>query len=208
MGVSGRNDIWPGLMDLEPSISLWPTKSLQHFLTRPMNHDGSSVDEPVLPSLQNIALVVDPHEIGTAYIGEAHAERIDPECLRLDRVAKTNVTRQTLIEAAGTEDLIQRCRKVSAKNRRSKISAQRRAYTEGGREATFQKFTFFQLVFKLWGPWHPRSVFGNFWHLIRLLLRDARTDGMASRPKERLSKDMLMESHSGVRAMEVVRSIS
>lgn len=74
-----------------------------------VNHECSSVQQPAFTTINHFALVVDLDEIGFLDQGKGHAERVDPERIRLDRVTKRNVACYSLVEPVLSKDSESRC---------------------------------------------------------------------------------------------------
>src|SRR3954449_10160494 len=61
-----------------------------------VDRKGRLVD--VVVALDDLTTVVDPDQVRLADMRERHAERVDPECVRLDRVTRGDVTGDALLE--------------------------------------------------------------------------------------------------------------
>ena len=61
--------------------------------------DGERRLVDVVVALDDVAAVVDADQVRGTHVRERHAERVDPERVRLDRVARGDVTRNAFLEA-------------------------------------------------------------------------------------------------------------
>ena len=74
------------------------------FLTRNMNHDGRTVDQSIFASFDEVAFVIDPHQITTTNGGEALAKSVQPHGLWIYRISARDVSSNSLVESSLSED--------------------------------------------------------------------------------------------------------
>src|SRR5689334_11891484 len=67
----------------------------------PMDREGGDIHDSL--SFDHIPHAVDPDEIGRPDLAEIHAEWINPECLRINRIAHRDVPGDAFAEAQGGE---------------------------------------------------------------------------------------------------------
>jgi len=57
-----------------------------------VDHERGGVQQSVLAAIDNLALVVDQDQIGRLHQGKSLAEGVDPEVIRLDGIAESDVS--------------------------------------------------------------------------------------------------------------------
>lgn len=75
-----------------------------------MDHECSGVQQPHIPTVDDLSLVIHLDEIAFFDEGKRDAERIDPERAWIDRIAKCDMPRDALVEtiSACTQDKVSR----------------------------------------------------------------------------------------------------
>src|SRR5262245_9753954 len=76
-------------------------------MNRRMNREGGGVDH--VSAFDDLAFVVDQDQIRDANLAEIHAERIDPEMVRLFGVARSDVPRDAFVKSEFGEETERRC---------------------------------------------------------------------------------------------------
>ena len=79
-----------------------------------MDHECSGVQQPHIPTVDDLSLVIHLDEISFFDEGKRDAERIDPEGAWIDRIAKCNMPGDALVEAISTcaQDSISRIGRI------------------------------------------------------------------------------------------------
>ena len=57
-----------------------------------MNEESRLVDKLAIAVVDDIALVIESHQVRALDEGERYAERVDPECIGLHRILSANIS--------------------------------------------------------------------------------------------------------------------
>ena len=70
----------------------------------PMDHECRCVEQPTFSTADDLPIMVNLYQIAPLNQREGNPKRIDPECRRIDRVAKRDMASHTFIESILAED--------------------------------------------------------------------------------------------------------